>query len=108
MLPLRHKLNNNINTLFDKMNGASTSSSSFSEDELPAPQLNTYQHQRLFGTVTRAPKNQYHRINWRHHVDENVAEWHIQPLLSNKFTFIQQACEAAGNSNQSQTVIAFY
>jgi hypothetical protein len=61
------------------MNGKSdssintTSSSSSSEDELPAPPLNYYQYQRLFGTETRAPKIQYRRIDWQRHVDEKIA-----------------------------------
>lgn len=42
-------------------------------DELPALPLNVYQYQRLFGTVTRAPKIQYRCIDWRHHVDEKIA-----------------------------------
>jgi hypothetical protein len=35
--------------------------------------LNDYQYQCLFGTVTRAPKIQYRRINWQRHVDEKMA-----------------------------------
>jgi hypothetical protein len=50
-----------------------TSSSSSSEDELPAPPLNYYQYQSLFGTETRAPKIQYRRIDWQRHVDEKIA-----------------------------------
>jgi hypothetical protein len=50
-----------------------TDSSSSSEDELPAPPLNYYQYQRLFGTESRAPKMQYRRIDWQRHVDEKIA-----------------------------------
>jgi hypothetical protein len=73
------KHNNRHTSLCSRMNGYSdssintTSSSSSSEDELPAPPLNAYQYQCLFGTVTRAPKIQYHHIDWQRHVDEKIA-----------------------------------
>jgi hypothetical protein len=73
------KHNNRQTSLCSRMNGYSdssintTSSSSSNEDELPAPPLNAYQYQCLFGTVTRAPKIQYHHIDWQRHVDEKIA-----------------------------------